>query len=189
MRKVILFMHMSLDGFVSKTNGEMDWVTREDMEMNNYLIGDLLKTVDTMLLGRNLYQGFQQAWPAIATTPSMPKELVDFAHWIEDSPKYVFSKSMNKLDWKNSFLLKGNITEEVKKLQQQPGKDIVVFGGSGIAQQLAKENLIDEYRIKLEPVFLGTGNPLFKDMARLKLIQSKAFSSGVVGLYYQPEKK
>jgi dihydrofolate reductase len=148
---------------------------------------DLLTTVDTMILGRILYQGFQQAWPAVATTPSMPKELIDFAHWIEDSPKYVFSRSLDSLDWENSFLLKGSIVDEVKKLKQQPGKDIVIFGGAGIVQQFAAENLIDEYRIKLEPVFLGSGKPLFKDLTKLKLVHSKVFSSGVIGLYYQPQ--
>jgi len=189
MRKLILFMHMSLDGFIDDTTGQMSWVTREDMEMDEYLGRELLDTVDSMLLGRVLFQGFQQVWPAIATDTTMPKGLIEFAQWIDNSPKYIFSKTLDTTNWKNSFLLKGNIVDEVKKLKELPGKNIVVFGGAGIVQELVKANLIDEYRIKLEPVFLGTGKPLFNntDMTKLELIQSKAFSSGVIGLYYRPK--
>jgi dihydrofolate reductase len=182
-------MHMSLDGFIDDTTGQMSWVTREDMEMDEYLGRELLDTVDSMLLGRVLFQGFQQVWPAIATDTTMPKGLIEFAQWIDNSPKYIFSKTLDTTNWKNSFLLKGNIVDEVKKLKELPGKNIVVFGGAGIVQELVKANLIDEYRIKLEPVFLGTGKPLFNntDMTKLELIQSKAFSSGVIGLYYRPK--
>jgi dihydrofolate reductase len=97
MRKVILFVVVSLDGFVGGPNGELDWEVRDE-EVSKSLIGDLLATVDTMLLGRVLYQGFQQAWPAMASNPSSPKELVDFAHWIEDTPKVVFSKTLGKTE-------------------------------------------------------------------------------------------
>src|SRR5438876_1691901 len=104
MRKVILFMVISLDGFVGGLNGELDWENR-DPEVSRYLIPDLLSTVDTMLLGRVLFQGFEEAWPAMASNTSSPKELVDFAHWVEDSPKIVFSKTLDKVGWKNSRLV------------------------------------------------------------------------------------
>lgn len=195
MRKIILFMHVSLDGFIARQNGELDWVTMSDDDMGKYLITDLLSTVDTMLLGRVLYQGFEKAWPSIAADPSSPKDLVDLAHWIENSPKIVFSKTLEKVEWKNSRLIQvkdnDGIANEVAMLKQQPGKDIVLFGGARMAQTFVQLGLIDEYRIKLEPVVLGNGKSLFEDIQdrmNLKLLKSKTFSSGVVGLYYQPVK-
>lgn len=192
MRKVILFMVVSLDGFVCGPNGEFDWEIRDEA-VSRYLIPDLLSTVDTILLGRVLYQGFEQAWPAMAKDPSSPKDLVEFAHWIEDSPKVVFSQTLEKVAWKNSKLVRieddHDIVEEVARLREQQGGDMVVFGGARTAQTFAKLGLIDEYRFKLQPVALGVGRPLFKDIKdrmNLKPIKSKEFSSGVVALYYQP---
>jgi dihydrofolate reductase len=192
MRKVILFMAMSLDGFVGGPKGELDWENR-DPEVGRYLIPDLLSTVDTMLLGRVLFQGFEQAWPAMASNPSSPKEIVDFAHWVEDSPKIVFSKTLDKVGWKNSRLVSAksneDIANEVKKLKEHSNGDMVVFGGARFAQTLAQLGLIDEYRIKLQPVALGNGLSLFKDVrVNLNLIKSQMFKSGVVALYYQPTK-
>jgi dihydrofolate reductase len=195
MRKVILFMHMSTDGFIARPNGEMDWATMNDDEMGRYLITDLLTTADTMILGRVLFQGFEQHWPGVAANPSNPKDLVDFAHWIEDSPKIVFTKTLDKADWKSTTLVKvrdnDHIAQEISKLKQQPGKDMVLFGGASFAQTCVKLGLVDEYRLKLEPVVLGNGKPLFqdiKDKMNLKLTNSKRFDSGVVGLYYQSVK-
>lgn len=98
-RKIILFMHMSLDGIISGPMGELDWATLEP-EIGEYMIPDLLQTVDSMILGRNLYLGFSKAWPAMASNPNSPNDIKDFAHWIEDSPKYVISNFDEKLKWK-----------------------------------------------------------------------------------------
>jgi dihydrofolate reductase len=191
MRKVILFMVYSLDGFVGGPKGELDWESRDE-EVSRQLVPEFLSTVDTMLLGRVLYQGFQQAWPAMAKNPASPKELVDFARWIEDTPKVVFSKTLGNVEWKNSRLVSvksdDDIAKEVTKLKQQSGGDMVVFGGARFAQTLSGLGLVDEFRLKLQPVALGTGMPLFKSRVNLKLIKSQAFKSGVVALYYQPVK-
>src|ERR1700712_3767965 len=119
MRKIILFMHVSLDGFVGGPNGELDWATMNDDEMGQYMGDDLLKTVDTMLLGRVLYQVFNQFWPSLATNPpaSTPQEIVDFANWIVDSPKIVFSRTLESVEWNNSTLIKENVAEEIMKLK------------------------------------------------------------------------
>jgi dihydrofolate reductase len=195
MRKVVLFMFMSLDGFVCGPNDELDWEI-QDEEVGRYLIPDLLSTVDTMLLGRVLYQGFEQAWPAMAKDPSSPSDLVDFAHWVEDSPKIVFSNTLKKAAWKNSMIVPvkddDDVAKEVAKLKQQPGGDMVLFGGARFAQTLVKTGLIDEYRLKLQPIVLGSGKALFKDSKdrlNLKLMKSKTFTCGVVGLYYHPAGK
>lgn len=192
MGKVILFMHMSLDGFIARPNGEMDWATMNDDAMGRYLIPDLLSTVDTMILGRVLYQGFEKAWPAQAKNPSNPTDLIEFAHWVEDTPKIVFSKTLDKVDWKSSTIVKvkddGDIAKEISKLKEQPGKDMVLFGGARFSQTCVKLGLVDEFRLKVEPVVLGIGKPLFQNFqerVNLKLTHSKSFDSGVVGLYYQ----
>jgi len=189
MRKVIVFMVYSLDGFVGGPKGELDWESRDE-EVSRQMVPEFLATVDTMLLGRVLYEGFQQAWPAMAKNPASPKDLVDFARWIEDTPKVVFSKTLGKVEWKSSRLVtvKGDddIAKEVASLKRQPGGDMVVFGGARFAQTLSRLGLVDEYRLKLQPVALGSGLPLFKSRANLKLVKSQSFKSGVVALYYQP---
>jgi dihydrofolate reductase len=186
MRKVILSIQVTLDGFIEGPKGELDWMVMDE-ELWEY-VNDLLSTVDTTLFGRVAYQGFANYWPAAATNPLSPKNEIDFAHWIEKTPKIVFSKTLEKLEWKNSRLVKGNIVEEVAKMKQQPGKDLLMFGGAGIASTFMKLDLIDEYRIKVHPIILGKGIPLFKgikDRMNLKLLKSKTFDSGVVGLYYK----
>ena len=132
----------------------------------------------------------------MASDPSSPKELVDFAHWIEKSPKIVFSKTLEKVEWQNSRLVSvksnGDITKEIARLKQQSGGDMVVFGGARFAQTLSSLGLIDEYRLKFQPVVLGNGLPLFKEVKNrinLKLTKSQMFKSGVVALYYQPPGK
>ncbi len=166
---------MSLDGYISGPSGELDWATMNDDEMGKTLIDDLLETTDTMLLGRVLYQGFQDAWPNTAKDPGSPKELIEFAHWIEDSPKIVFSKTLKNVEWKNSKLISvkndNDIVKEVAKLRKSSGGDIVLFGGTRMAQTFAELGLIDEYRFKLEPVALGSGKPLFKNRVHLRLVR------------------
>ncbi len=192
MRKVILFMHVSLDGFVCGPNAEQDWMTMNDDALDKYLITDLLSTVDTILVGRALYQGFSAFWPGVITSPDSPEELVEFAQWMEDTPKIVFSKTLTGVEWKNSTLAKKELADEIADLKKQPGGDMVIFGGAGIVENFTKLNLVDEYRIKLEPVVLGSGRRLFEDMRgriNLKLLQAKTFESGVVGLYYQTIRK
>jgi len=178
MRKVILHMMASLDGFIEGPNKELDWHAWDD-EMEKYA-DDLLSTVDAILLGRVAYELFADYWPS-AKDSITPKMI--------NLPKIVFSKTLEKVEWKNSRLVKENIAEEMSKMKQQPGKDLVLFGGAGIASTFIKLGLIDEYRIIVNPVVLGRGNPLFKglkDKLNLKLLKTKTYSSGNVILYYQP---
>jgi len=184
-------MIVTLDGFIGGPNGELDWMVKDD-EMDKVLITDLLSTVDTILVGRATYQVFENYWPVVATNPSSSKDMIDLAHWIENTPKIVFSKTLEKVEWKNSRLIKENIADEIAKLKQQPGKDMVIFGGVGIVSTFIKLGLVDEYRLRVHPVALGSGKPLFKDIKdrmKLKLLKCEKFNSGVVALHYQPEKK
>jgi dihydrofolate reductase len=157
-----------------------------DEEMDRELVAELLGTVDTLLIGRVLYQGFVSYWPAVATNPSSPPGMAEFARWVEDAPKVVFSKTLEKAEWKNSRIVRDNIAEEVAKLKKRP-KDMVIFGGAGIVSTFMELDLIDEYRIKVHPVVLGSGKPLWqgaKSRMNLKLLKSMTYCSGVVALYY-----
>lgn len=181
-------MHLSLDGFVCGPHDELDWATMNDDEIGKFLIPDLQKTADTMLVGRVLFQGFEQYWPSVPHDPKAPPELIEFAHWMADTPKVVFSNTLKEVKWKNSKLAQADPATTVQQMKKEAGGDMVIFGGAALAAYFTKNNLVDEYRLKLEPVVLGKGKPLFMDMkdrVKLKLVRSKAFASGVTGLYYE----
>jgi dihydrofolate reductase len=178
MRKVIVSNVASLDGFFETPNKVLDWVV-VDEEFLEYAKG-LLRTVDTLLFGRATYEHMAMYWP------TAPAE--ELANQMNGLPKVVFSKTLQKLDWKNSRVVRDNIEEEVSRLKQQPGKDMVIFGSATLASFLLQRGMIDDYRVILQPVLLGRGTPLFKDVTekiQLKLISAKVFGSGVVLLSYQ----
>jgi len=180
-------MHVSLDGYVCGPNGEQDWMTMSDPTMDRFMVSHFLPRVDTMLVGRVLYQGFESFWPTVKKNPDYPKDLVEFAHWMENTPKVVFSKTLTEVSWVNSRLAKEEPVDEVRRLKEQKGGDMVIFGGAGIVEYFTRHNIVDEYQIKLEPVVLGKGRPLFKDLQTripLTLMEAKAFDSGVVGMIY-----
>ena len=142
---------------------------------------DELFASDALLLGRVTYQGFAKAWPS--TTDEQ-----GFADRMNSLPKYVVSKALQKVDWNNSRLIKGNIAEEVAELKQQPGRDILVAGSGKLVHTLMQHDLVDEYRLMVHPVVLGSGKSLFRDgISRkvLRLVGTKTFSSGIVLLSYR----
>jgi len=188
MRKIIVSMHISLDGFSEGLNGELDWFIIDEEGWKS--VNELLNSADTLLLGRVTYQNFVNFWPAAAINPASTKDEIEFSHFADKAKKIVISKTLEKVEWKNSILIKDNIKEEILKLKQQPGKDMVIFGGAGIVSTFTKLGLIDEYRIYVNPIVLGKGKPLFKDLKdkhKLKMINTKAFNSGLVQLIYQPK--
>lgn len=185
MRKVIFQMMTTVDGFFEGPSRELDWHV-VDNEFCSYVI-DLLNAVDTILFGRVTYQLMAGYWPTSAAIEANPiiAERMNFL------PKIVFSPALETVEWQNSRLVKGNVGEEITKLKQQAGKDMVIFGSSDLAVALTKLGLIDEYRIIVNPVVLGNGNTLLKGLnerLRLKLLDVKAFSSGSVLLRYQPDR-
>jgi EmrB/QacA subfamily drug resistance transporter len=190
-RKVVLLTNVSLDGFMAGLDGEPDWGLASNEEEWDY-VNELLNGADGALLSRVFYQDFKEYWPGAAEDPSSSKYDKEFAKWIEETPKVVFSNTLDKVDWKNSRLVRENVAQEIARLKGQPGCDLLLFGGAGIAQSFMQLGLIDEYRIKVNPVVLGSGRLLFKDpkdKRNLKLVASKTFSSGAVSLHYQLDRK
>ncbi len=189
MRKVVLFMHISLDGFAAGPNGELDWISY-DQELEQYA-EEVVKTVGAPLYGRVTYQMMESYWPTVLTNPDSTKHDMAHAQWVENIPKIVFSKSLVRVEWHNTTLIKDNIAAEVSKLKEQPGKDLVIFGSPGLTHTFMALNLIDEYRLTVNPVILGQGMPVFKDFKNrsdLKLLSSKTFDSGVLALHYETKR-
>jgi dihydrofolate reductase len=183
MRKIIMQLELTLDGFYAGPKEEFDWFTL-DQELWKMRV-DQLSAVDTVLLGRKNYRGFGGYWPTVVNSPASTETDVKFSRWLDDVPKVVFSKTLEKAEWKNSRLVKDDLAEEVSRLKQQSGKDILIMNSVSVAQECMKHDLIDEYWLTIHPLTLGKGLPLFKDRASLKLLDSKVFSSGQVFLHYQ----
>ncbi len=188
MRKLVLFLHASLDGFVEGPNGAMDigWVAY-DADLEN-LAREILGTADTVIWGRETYQMMYSYWPSVPSDPSASQYARNHAEWIEKTAKVVFSTTLEKVEWNNSRLVKENVEEAIKNLKQQPGQDMVILGSPRLAHYLMQLDLIDEYKISVSPVLLGGGLPLFqgiKEKTKLKLIENKTFDSGAIGLVYQ----
>jgi dihydrofolate reductase len=182
MRKLIMWNLMTLDGLFEGTKSwEIDWheyVWGEELEQ---LSIDQLKSIDTILFGRVTYEGMASHW----TTAT--GEVADF---MNSMPKLVFSRTMQKAEWNNSRLVKGNAVDEVVELKRQPGKDMFIFGSADLSSTFIRHGLIDEFRICLNPLILGGGNSLFKPnpkRLKLKLLEARPLRSGCVILRYQPE--
>ncbi len=182
MRKVFVFNLVSLDGYFEGPKREIDW-HNVDAEFNDYAV-DMLNSVDTLIFGRVTYELMENYWP----TPDAIKNDPIVAEKMNTLPKIVFSRTLDKVEWNNTRLVKDNVEEEIQNMKKQPGRDMAILGSGSIVSLLAQRGLIDEYRIMVNPVVLGHGKPLFKgirDRLNLKLIKAKTFKSGNVLLYYQ----
>ncbi len=193
MRKIISLIHLSLDGFAAGPNDELDWISYdEELEQDAHSLHDL---TDTVIWGRRTYEGMADYWLTVPGNPdSTPAELAH-AHWLDNATKIVVSRTLERIEWNNAtntVLIKDNIADEINKIKQQPGKDIWFIGSIMLAQTFIQLDLIDEYRININPTVLGRGKPLFANVTRdfsLKLLESKTFKSGVVSLRYAPKRK
>lgn len=184
MRRLIMWNMVTLDGFFEGPKSwEIDWheyVWGEELEQ---LSKEQLRSADKLLFGRVTYQGMAGYWS------SEKGEIADFMNNI---PKVVFSRTLEKAEWKNTRLVKENAEQEVAKLKQQPGKDLFIFGSANLSSTLMQHRLIDEYRLGVNPVILGAGNPLFKaspNRMKMKLLEARPLKSGCVILRYQPERE
>lgn len=185
MRKLVLFMHVSLDGFAAVENGGLDWISY-DSELQQYADG-IVATVGSPVYGRVTYELMAGYWPGVLNNPNASEHSKAHARWVDNVTKIVFSKTMKKADWNNTIVINDNIAEEINNLKQQPGKDLVIFGSPRLAHSFMKLDLIDEYQLTVNPVLLGSGIPAYQDIknkTNLKLVKGTLLKSGVVGLHY-----
>ncbi|HVI46395.1 MAG TPA: dihydrofolate reductase family protein [Chitinophaga sp.] len=188
MRKLSLFMHTTLDGFVAGPNGEMDWIKVDD-EMFEYA-GMRTSNADTALYGRVTYQMMDAYWPTAADQPSASKHDIEHSNWYNSVHKVVLSQSMRGEEPENTTIVSDDIAAKISELKQQPGKEILIFGSPTASHILSQAGLIDEYWLFVNPIVLGNGIPLFKGITspvQLRLQKSVPFKTGVVGLFYERE--
>jgi dihydrofolate reductase len=186
MRKLIVFENVTLDGFIAGPNGEIDWAIRDDEVTENSKEGQ--GVTDLFMFGRVTYDMMASFWPTPAGKSTNPV----FANALNNTPKIVFSRTMEKADWQNTTVLKELTTEELLRIKQEPGQNIMIFGSGSLVEQLTNLGLIDEYHLMVNPVLLGKGKPLFNnisDRVNLKLLNTKTFSSGIVLLQYERDKQ
>lgn len=193
MRKIISLIHLSLDGFVAGPNDELDWISYDD-ELEQYA-HSMHAITDAVIWGRRTYEGMASYWLTVPGNPTSTAAELEHARWLDHATKIVVSRTLDHIDWNNAHntvLMKENIAEEINNIKQQPGKDIWFLGSPMLAQTFMQLDLIDEYRININPTVLGHGKPLFANVTRnfpLKLLEARTFKSGVVGLRYEPERK
>ena len=185
MRKITVFNFVTLNGYYKGPNGDISW-HRHGEEENEFAAGNL-KSGGILLFGRVTYEMMASYWPTPAAAENDPA----VAEGMNKAEKIVFSRTLKKAEWNNTRLIKDNIVEEIKKMKQTPGEDMVLLGSGSILTQFAEKGLIDEYKIMVDPVVIGGGTPILKDIRHkldLKLTKTKTFKSGVVLLCYQPLK-
>jgi dihydrofolate reductase len=178
MRNVVLKMDMSLDGYVGPVDDDAEWIMRDfDDELSQWVVDEVLWQAGTHAMGRATYEDMAGYWPSADSV---------FAAPMNEIPKVVFSKSLTSADWAESRIASGDLGDEIARLKQEPGKDVLVHGGSELAQSLTRLGLIDVYRVIVHPVAMGSGDPLFGGRVDLKLTGSRAFGSGAIALSYEP---
>lgn len=183
MRKLIYSMGVSLDGFIAGPDGEIDW-SAPDEELHRFH-NQQTRELGAHLCGRRLYE-VMTYWETADENPSAPEHELEFARIWKDTPKIVFSKTLERVEG-NARLVRDNVAEEVARLKEQPGRDLDV-GGAGLASTLMKLGLIDEYRLFISPVVLGGGTPYFPaldERINLDLVETQTFGSRVVYVRYR----
>lgn len=184
MRKIIAALQISVDGFIEGPRGELDWMMAEDEEAWRDIY-ETLKTVDTFILGRGMYPVYEQYWLSLLANPTGTKNENAYARLADKIPHIVLSKTLDKVEWKTTRIVRD--VEEIRKMKQQPGKDMLTFGGAILVFSLMNLDLIDELHLMVNPLILSGGKALFKDVKEkhvLNLIRAKPLKSGKVSLIY-----
>ena len=179
-------VQITIDGFISGQNGEMDWMCFPWSEDVKNYVKEITEPVDTIVLGRKLAEGFIPHWENVANTPSDP----DFEGGVKytNTPKIVFSKTIKKSIWENTEVANGELVEEITKLKNQNGNDIIVYGGGTFVTSLIKASLIDEFHLFINPTVIGKGMTIFKGLnqnPKLKLKNSEQFECGIAMICYE----
>jgi dihydrofolate reductase len=186
MRNLIFFMHASLDGFVAGPNGEMDWI-RFDDELFDF-VATMTDKADAALYGRVTYEMMQGYWPTAADKPNATKHDKEHSAWYKQVSKIVLSSTLSVEGLDNTTVISDQLSDNINRIKNQDGKNILIFGSPRASHSLLGLGLIDEFWVFVNPVLLGKGIPLFKNVmktTKLKLVESKTFSCGVMALHYE----
>jgi dihydrofolate reductase len=194
LRKLKLQVQISIDGYIAGPNGEMDWmVWNWDDNLKNYVF-EITESVDTIILGRKMTDGFVSYWSDVMTKPDDPSSIDRshaFAKKMLETPKVVFTKTLKVSKWGNTVLATGDLTDEIMKLKSESGKDIIVYGGATFDSSLLKAGLIDEFHLFINPAAIGSGMAIFKDIREVQkfsMIKSTSFDCGIVELHFEPKR-
>jgi len=188
MRKIISFMHVSLDGFVAGPNGEMNWI-KVDEEIFDH-VGKRVSESDTALYGRVTYEMMEGYWPTAGDKPTASKHDIEHSAWYKKAHKIVLSKTMKGANLANTTIISDNLVDHIHAIKQSPGgggKEVLLFGSPAATHALMQPGLVDGFWLFINPVVLGEGIPLFtgiKEKINLKLLTTQPFTSGVAALDY-----
>ncbi len=184
MRKLIVFNNVTLDGYFTDRNGEMNWAHKQDAEWNAFA-SENASGGGMLVFGRITYELMASFWP----TPVAMNTFPVVAEGMNRMPKVVFSRTLDKASWNNTTLVKGDLVTEIRKMKNEPGPGMAILGSGSIVAQLAPEGLIDQYQLAVNPVVLGKGRTMFEGIEKklnLKLMETRAFGNGNVVLWYEP---
>jgi len=185
MRNLIFFMHTSLDGFVTGPNGEMDWIKLDDDLFD--FVATMTDKADTALYGRVTYEMMESYWPKAGEQPNATKHDKEHSAWYNKVSKVVLSKTINETGLINTKVISDQLTDNINKIKNLEGKNILIFGSPGASHSLLGLGLIDEFWLFVNPILLGRGKPLFTGMnesINLRLAETKTFACGVIALHY-----
>jgi len=190
MRKIISFMHISLDGFAAGPNGEMNWIKLGEEIFDH--VGKRIGKTDTALYGRVTYQMMEKYWPTAGEKPNATKHDIEHSKWYNNAHKIVLSKTMKGKALDNTTVISDNLADRINEIKQQAGSEILLFGSPTTTHSLIQQNLIDGYWLFVNPIILGQGIPLFvdiKDKIKLNLLTTRQFTSGVTELNYTVDRQ
>lgn len=179
-------MHTSLDGFVAGPNGEMNWIHVDEPLFD--FVATMTAKADTALYGRVTYEMMQGYWPKAGEQPNASKHDKEHSAWYNQVNKVVLSRTLSEKGLEKTTVISDHLSDNVHQIKKQEGKNILIFGSPSASHSLLSEGLIDEFWLFVNPVLLGKGIPLFKgvkETTKLKLIETKTFSSGVIALHYE----
>lgn len=186
MARLVVFNSITLDGYFTDAKGEMSWAynPRKDPEWDAFVEGNA-KGGGVLLFGRITYEMMEKYWPTQAALQAFPV----LAERMNNCPKIVFSRTLDKATWKNTKLVKGDLVPEMRRMKKDSASDMVVLGSGSIVSQLAAEGLFDEYQFVITPCIIGEGRTMFEDLEQkltLTFVQSRTFANGNVFLRYEP---
>ena len=183
MRRIHVFENISLDGFFADANNDMSWAHRPGDEEWSEFTSSNARGDGALLFGRVTYQMMASFWP----TPEAARMMPDVAAGMNRMEKYVFSRTLDRVEWQNTTVLKGDLVAEAARLKREPGPDLAILGSGSVVSQLATAGLVDEYQFVLNPLVLGRGRTVFETLTerrQLRLARTKTFSNGNVVLWY-----